>query len=332
MKKILLLTVCFVSIISSAYSVEDFTIWKVDATIQKFNDVYFAGQDDELIIIVCDSILYRMNSSNGNYIDSLYFGKRALSSAITNDGLKVYISLWDSIVGYDVYDYSIKEYLPSIPLSGRVTGADIRVAFSNLSISDNNEFLSCSYSEGNGQSQELHQILIYNIESNSLEHRFDNNTSVESKIRSYFNLKMAPNETTLLVLSSRDGAGEVLFYDLNKKELSTRIDTKGKVYIDADFIFLNENEVCITQSALPNYNGFNVLNMKVNLIEEYFNFKSDKQRLSLGLPYIIDSDLLLLTLKDHDNSTFRMTFFNTATRDTSINYYNIQLVYIRRLS
>lgn len=322
---IIFITLLTVLTAKTAYSVEDFTIWKVDATVQKFNDVYFAGQDDELIIIVCDSILYRMNSENGEMLDSIYLEKLVVSSAINKDGFKIYVSLLDSIALFDVYDFSKVEYLPRIPLSGRVEGFEVRHGFSYLSISEDSKYLSCTYSEGNGFYQELYQVLIYNLESKTLEHRFDNNSSVEADIRRYYNKSMSPDESTLLIHSAQKGGGELLFYDLNKKELSTRIETKGKVYNGAEFIFLNENEVCISQSALPNYNGFNVLNMKVNLIEEYFNFKSDKQRLSLDLPYIIDSDLLLLTLKDHDNSTFRMTFFNTATRDTSINYYNIQL-------
>ena len=168
---IIFITLLTVLTAKTAYSVEDFTIWKVDATVQKFNDVYFAGQDDELIIIVCDSILYRMNSSNGNYIDSLYFGKRALSSAITNDGLKVFVSLWDSIVGYDVYDFSNVLNIPKLHLSGRLIDDDINTAYLDLSISEGDKFLTYVYHEANNQSQNLYQIAIYDLELNTLEYR-----------------------------------------------------------------------------------------------------------------------------------------------------------------
>jgi len=325
MKKILLLTVCFVSIISSAYSVEDFTIWKVDATVQKFNDVYFAGQDDELIIIVCDSILYRMNSSNGKYIDSLYFGKRALSSAITNDGLKIYISLWDSIVGYDVYDFSNVLNIPKLPLSGRLIDDDINTAYLDLSISASDKFLTYVHHEANNQSQNLYQVAIHDLVSNTLVYRIDNSTNLVNEINVYSKPTILPDEKAIMFIKSVSGIGEVVFYDFESEVFSTRVETKTKLTPQTEFIFLNDNEVTITRSAIPSFYGFNVLNLNTNVVEEYYNFWSSEQKLTFVAPYKINDNLFLLTLYNQNKSNFRMTFFNKAIRDTSTNFYNIQL-------
>ncbi|PKL84428.1 MAG: hypothetical protein CVV22_13030, partial [Ignavibacteriae bacterium HGW-Ignavibacteriae-1] len=196
MKKLLLLTVCFVTIISSAYSVEDFTIWKVNATdepYRPFNNASFAGQEDELIIIVSDSMMYRMNSVTGDFIDSLYFGKKAVSSAITNDGLKVYVSLWDSIVGYDVYDFSKVVNIPQIPLSGRLIEDDMRTVYLDISVSNSNRYLNCTYSEGNHQLEQLYQILVYDLESNALLHRLDYSKNLVNEINVYSKPTMTPD-------------------------------------------------------------------------------------------------------------------------------------------
>jgi hypothetical protein len=324
MRKGMLIILLFITF-SSAYSIEDFTIWKVDATVQKFNDVYFAGQDDELIMIVCDSILYRMNSVTGDFIDSLYFGKRALSSAITNDGLKVYVSLWDSIVGYDVYDFSKVVHIPKIPLSGRLIDDDMRTAYGDLSVSNSDRYLNCTYDEGNHQLERLSQVLVYDLESNALLHRLDYSKNLVNEINVYSKPTMTPDEKTIILITSVTGIGEVVFYDLINKEFTTRIETKTKLTPQTEFVFLNENEVAITRSALPSVYGFNVLNLTTNVVEDYFNFWSDKVRLSIRSPYKINDNLFLLTLRDHDNSNFRLTFFNKETRDTSQNFYNIQL-------
>ena len=324
MKKLLLLTVCLVFIISSAHSVEDFTIWKVDANVQKFNDVYFAGQDDELIIIVCDSILYRMNSSNGNYIDSLYFGKRALSSAITNDGLKIYISLWDSIVGYDVYDLSRSFNIPKVSFSGRIKDDNTRSAYLKIYISDQDNYLYCLYDERNDVYENIYQILIFDIESNSLTHRFDNNTSVKNSVISYRESQMSPDEKTMIIYSEQNGEGELFFYDLEKKEFQNRIETKGKIFGLAEITFLSNIEVNITESELPSINGFNILDLNTNIIEDIFNFKSEDKRMSLKKSYRINENLLLLNLFSHTDNKTIFTFFNLEIKDTMSHLYNFQ--------
>jgi len=321
---IIFITLLTVLTAKTAYSVEDFTIWKVDATVQKFNDVYFAGQDDELIIIVCDSILYRMNSSNGNYIDSLYFGKRALSSAITNDGLKVFVSLWDSIVGYDVYDFSNVLNIPKLPLSGRLIDDDINTAYLDLSISEGDKFLTYVYHEANNQSQNLYQIAIYDLELNTLEYRIDNNVNLKNESVSYFNPTMSPDLKTILIKTLKNNNSQLLFYDIEKKDFSYRINEEGQLYTNAEFIFLNEFDVNITESAFPDYYGFNVYNLKTGLLKEYFNFQNNKHRISSRIPYEINEQLFLLTLFDHDNNSTFFTFFDLQNIDTLGHFYNIQ--------
>jgi len=303
---------------------EDYQLWERQFAIEGgLRSAEFAGANDEFIVAYDDHHLYKFNTETSQMLDSIYYEKDVYSCVASNDGLIYYTSIEDEILLYDVNTMEVIDTIPSPEISSEAPNNSIRAGISNLGISENDKLLTFRYAESFDNQYRHYEFIVHDLEQRKIIARVGDN---ERNYRSqFYNPTFTPNAETLLVVVERpennfqESETQLWFYDIKNGTLINIGDKekfRNNVAGNSEFTFLNEKEVHISNSVLPNLNGFNILNMESGLMTDYFNFKNLKYNVYSGKPVKLDDNLVIISLASFQEWQTLLMFYNITNRDT----------------
>lgn len=307
---------------------EEFKIWERQfGGVDGLRQADFAGAEDEFIIAYEYHILYRINTETSEILDSLYFGNSILGTIVSKDGLVYYVSVNEKLYLYDVNTMRIMDSIPP-PKISEFAPSDAYIGIAELNLSEDNKLITFRYSERRPNDYEHFEFVVYDLEQRKVIIRVgDESRNYRSK---FYNPTFTPNAETLLVytyippFNGNEREYHLWFYDISNQiflDIGEKNQYKDKLTNHSKFTFLNDNEVHISDSRLPNAYGFNVLNLKTGITESLFNFNEIIDYDETTKPNRISEKLYLIGIYNRSINQMSFNLFDIDVRDTLRGFY-----------
>lgn len=302
----------------------DFQLWERQFDVDGgLRNAEFAGVNDEFIVAFDNHHLYKFNTETSELIDSLYYEKYVISSVISNDGLNYYINVEDKILDLDVNTMKVKDTLPTPNLSDNILNKGLTQRTTQINISKDDKLITYTYSESNSDFELSNELVVYDLEQKKIIARAgDIERNYESQ---FYNPTFTPDAETLLVVIYRpeynqnEAETQLWFYDIAKGSfinIGDKNEFRNNISGNSEFTFIDDKQVHITRSSLPNLYGLNVLNLENGLITDYFNFKDLKYNIYSGKTIKLDDNTLIISLGSFQYWQTLLVFYDISNNDT----------------